>query len=659
MRLESLFNQSSNDKTFLTQLFQVAHKQYPDIISFMDALTLKLEKDAVFHQKFYDKISGVFQDLRFINFLTTSGLMQENSVFSLLRSKMGNILLPEIEDDQTLTSVVNDLFYNQNYFKNFKIIPKDRWERFYKALFSQTQEGELRGLRKYIKNQLVESITILMDRIGGEFSDNEMMRYRPSGEYGQTPFYKLSIVIRNIIESPDNPFDQLETRQLIRNCSNYLNDILMQKDNRGISLKITVKINRLMQELERLQSLIRNMNDLKVENDLVVFFTNATKAWPEYYSPKNWLRKQISSSVYLVTFLATYHNGKTGEKYVTSSAKEYSKLFMTACGGGLIVALCVYVKLWMGEIDNLSPFARAFMYSINYAIGFTVIYLTHMTLATKQPSMTASLIAHTLKRDEVTKKIDYTEFSKLFARLSRSQFIAFQGNVLASFALVTALFYLFRHVFGWQVLTFSQSLNFWNELAYFDKKILWYASIAGFFLFVSGLLSGLVINSWRYNNYPQRIYHHPFLKKFFKEKKRRAIANWFENNYGGVVGNVAFGFMMGFAFLIGDFLNINFDIRHITFVAGNLAMGIAGMGFAGITISTLLIAIVATFAVGTFNFFVSFLLSLMLAMRSNNIRLYTIFPMLWVVTKDFFRNPYKFFFPPLTKQKSTQEETKI
>lgn len=196
---------------------------------------------------------------------------------------------------------------------------------------------------------------------------------------------------------------------------------------------------------------------------------------------------------------------------------------MTACGGGLIVALCVYVKLWLGNIEDLSPFARAFLYSINYAIGFTVIYLTHMTLATKQPSMTASLIAHTLKRDEVTKKIDYTEFSKLFARLSRSQFIAFQGNVLASFALVTALFYLFRYVFGWQVLTFSQSLSFWNELAYFDKKILWFASIAGFFLFVSGLISGLVINGWRYNNYPKRIYHHPFLKRFFKEKNEEPL----------------------------------------------------------------------------------------------------------------------------------------
>src|SRR5690606_29122606 len=159
---------------------------------------------------------------------------------------------------------------------------------------------------------------------------------------------------------------------------------------------------------------------------------------------------------------------------------------------------------------------------------------------------------------------------RLFSRLSRSQFIAFIGNVVASFALATALFWLFKYVFGWKVLSVSDALKYWDELAYMDGTIFWFASIAGFFLFVSGLVSGLVINSQRYNNIPNRIFHHPVLKRFFSVKTRSKIAHWFEKNNGGVVGNVVFGFLMGSAFLIGDFLNIHFDIRHITFAAGNL-----------------------------------------------------------------------------------------
>lgn len=648
MNLNSIFDSDSKrEKKFLTSLFRKGRKEYPNIIVFFDALVNKMELDANFHQRFYQEINWVFKDVHFIKYLSTSGLMQEDSILSLVSTKIRETLLPEIEDDQTLSSIVNDLFYDQKNFKNFKLIPKDRWERFFIVLFKNQDEVGLNKINRQIRNQLIETINILMDRIGGDFSDNEMMRYRPSGEYAKTPFYKLSIDIRNVIENPDNPYDALAIRQSIKNCITYSNDILMQKDNKGISLKITVKINRIIEELNRLNEVMRSLSDLKSDNGLIQFLSNATNRWPEYYSPKNWISKQISSTVYLVTFLATYHNGRTGEKYITTTAKEYSKLFLTACGGGLIVAILVYIKSWLGHLEGLSPFGHAFWYGVNYSIGFTAIYLTHMTLATKQPSMTAALIAHTLKSDNQSDKINYSEFSKLFARLSRSQFIAFQGNVIASFGLATLLFFLFRNVLGWKIISVSEALKYKDELAYFDPKILWFASIAGFFLFVSGMISGLVINNQRYINATARIYHHPFLKKFFDNYRREKIANWFQRNYGGVVGNVAFGFMMGSAFLVGDFLNIHFDIRHITFVAGNLAMGLAGTSYGGLSLITLLTAIAATFAVGAFNFLVSFTLSLILAMRSNNIRLYTLFPMFWAVTKEFFRNPYKFFFPPL------------
>lgn len=652
--MESIFKQDAKtERKFLSKLFFRAKKSYPDIITFMDALTLKLENDPFFHQKFLAEIHQIFDSVKFIKFLTTSGLIQEDSIFSVLRKKLTDIILPEIEDDQTLTSIVNDLFYDQNNFKNFKLIPKDRWERFYNALFQNYEDAEINQLKKEIKIQLIESINILMDRISGGFSDNEMMRYRPLGEYSKTPFNKLSIDIRNIIENPDSPFDLLGIRQSIKSCTIFLNDILTQKDNKGISLKVTLKINKISQELQRLRELVKNLSDLKPDNSLTVFFSNATKMWVEYYSPQNWLSKQISSTVYLITFLATYHNGRTGEKYITTTAKEYFKMFLTACGGGLIVAVCCYIKYWMGHIPDISPFSKAFLFGLNYAIGFLAIYLFHMTLATKQPAMTAALIAHTLKSNEQqdSNEINYKDFAKLFARISRSQIIAFLGNVIASFLLATGIFWFLRKVLKWRVIGISDSLKYWDEMAYMDTKIFWFASIAGFFLFVSGLVSGLVINNQRYFNIPDRIYHHPFLKRFFGDKKRKKIANWFEKNNGGVVGNILFGFMMGSAFLVGDFMNIAFDIRHITFAAGNLAMGMAGIDYGGITILTILTAIASVFLIGGFNFIVSFLLSLTLAMRSNNIKMYHIFPMFGAVIKEFLGNPYKFFFPPIKFRK--------
>lgn len=652
MSLDSIFiHDARSDEKFLSGLFKKAKRGYPDVIVFIDAVTLKLETDNDFHKKFFNEVYKVFKNVKFIKYLTTSGLMQENSVLSLFRKKIVDIVLPEIENDQTLTSIVNDLFYNQSTFKNFKLIPKDRWERFFGALFRKSDENETDNIKKQIKAQIIESVNILMDRVSGGFSDNEMMRYRPPGEYAKTPFYKLSIDIRNIIENPEYAFDALQIRQSIKNCKTYLNDILTQKDERGISLKITVKINRILQELQRLQETLTTLVDLKSVT-LPAFLANATKKWAEYYSPRNWFSKQVSSTVYLITFLATYHNGRTGEKYITSTAKEYLKMFSTAAGGGVIVAFLCYIKLFMGQIPATSPFFKAFFYSLNYAMGFVAIYLFHFTLATKQPAMTASLIAHSLVPDkENNKSINYQEFTQLFSRLSRSQFIAFLGNVILSFLLCTGIFLLLNKVFNFKVIGRTYALHFWDELSQMDWRIFWFASVAGFFLFISGMVSGLVINNQRYNNIPERIYHHPVLKRFFGERKRKKISSWFARNNGGVTGNLIFGFLMGSAFLAGDFWKIPFDIRHITFAAGNLGIGLGGINYEGITYRGIIISFVSVFLIGGFNFIVSFLLSLMLAMRSNNIKLYNIFPMFWAVFKYFLKNPYRFFFPPLWKRK--------
>ncbi len=142
------------------------------------------------------------------------------------------------------------------------------------------------------------------------------------------------------------------------------------------------------------------------------------------------------------------------------------------------------------------------------------------------------------------------------------------------------------------------------------------------------------------------------MARFFGAKKRRKIADWVDRNYGGIVGNVVFGFLMGFAFVVGDILGIPFDIRHITFSAGNFAIGIGGMDYHFADKGAIFIGFISIFLVGWCNFIVSFTLSLILALKSNNIPIYKMFPMLLNVVKSFFRNPLPFFIPPLwTKSK--------
>ena len=66
-----------------------------------------------------------------------------------------------------------------------------------------------------------------------------------------------------------------------------------------------------------------------------------------------------------------------------------------------------------GTIEVPTLFGKAFLYSLNYAAGFILIYLTGATLATKQPAMTAPArqrttlpgIASRDRRSAITKKV--------------------------------------------------------------------------------------------------------------------------------------------------------------------------------------------------------------------------------------------------------------
>ncbi len=650
MALNSIFNHSiKSDKIFLLRLVEKAKKDYPDPIAFIDDLIFHLQNNPSFKAFFINELDETFKHINIVGYLVDSGIHLEDSLFSVFKKKIGDFILPVIEDNNELTSIVNEVFYNTKNFETVRIIPKDRWLKLFELLYSDKDTEQMKPVVASVQNQLLQAISILTVRITGGFSDRDMMRYSDEVNYLDNPFSVLSIQINKIIEKPDSGFDFLTIKESISHCKKYLNDILTQKDYKGISLKVTAKLNRLQQQLSRLLTILNSFNDLK-SHGLIQFYTHATKKWIEFYAPKDWVNNQLSSTVYLITFLVTYHNGKTGEKYITQTTKEYIRMFWTACGGGLVVAILCFIKTGIGNVHDTSPLFKAFFFSINYAIGFTTIYLLHWTLATKQPSMTAARLAQSLI-PKTGNELNIKDFTTLFAQLCRSQMIAFLGNVIAGFGVSLALYYVLHDMLGFSILKYSKAYGFWEELVIMDWKIFLFGGIAGVFLFISGLVSGITINNIRYNNIPERIFHHPFLKKFVVPQKRRRLANWWEKNIGGVFGNIVFGFLMGFAFLIGDLAGIPFDIRHITFSAGNLALGVGGIGYHW-DIGPLIIAFISIFLIGWCNFIVSFSLSLMLAMRSNNIPFFKMFPMLLQIVKAFFKNPLPFFIPPLwTKRK--------
>ena len=608
--------------------------------AFFNDLSIQLEKDEEFKLKIQQEIGALLLNLKIRKYFCDENIIEENNLISVFTSRISKIILPQIDDDQSLNSILNTLFYDKKYLNWIQKVDQDLWRKVI-VHFDLNQESSI----KLWIEQLEDVATILMDRIKGGYCDSELLRYMPTPLYNQGIFNTLESYVKQISEKKDFsiPFTNIE--ELVHECDQYLSDILMQKDQKGISLKITLKVNRLKEQLKRLKDVLNllYLNQTSNASELVSFIITYII---QLYAPKNYIREQLSNNLNLVTFMATYHNGRTGENYITKTKLGYYKMIESSSMGGLIVAILCFFKLYISSCQ-LSPFIEAMGYSLNYAIGFSAIYLLKFTLATKQPAMTAANIARTFAQgnDEIQTK----QFTILFSRLSRSQFVAFIGNVLMSFLIATSIFIILKHVFHLEVVSQEKATKWFEETSFPYFEIFWYAASAGVFLFISGLSSGLFINRLRYSNVINRLYHHPVLKMSLSISRRKKIVQWFEKNAGGLFGNIVLGFLLGFAFLIGKFLGIPFDIRHITFQAGNFAIAIGGLGY-NITNIELIKGFVFIFGIGFFNFIVSFTLSLILALKANRIPLKLMFPILKAVLQNFVKQPFYYFYPPSRKK---------
>jgi len=628
------------ERNILLSILKYGRKNFDNSIDFIDHITQMLYKNPSIKEKFIERLVPLFRNIYMQKFITDFGIFTNDKLISLFFRQIGNKILPQISDDQTLLSLANEVLYSNVNHNFLKLIPLDRWQKFYEVLFSDDIVICNCG---YVKKQIREGALILIDRVVGGAADPEVFKMSYIRNIEENPFQKLTSRLIKILQ--DHEFIDLDKINVlceqIKLCKIYLDNIIDQKESKGISLAITIKVTCLRQQIDRILILL-NALYLLDNKPLSLAMANLTKKLLGIYSTKSSVTNSFQSTLYVVTSLVTWHNRQAGEKYITNTSKEYMQMLYSAMGGGFLVAILCFIKAQIG-MHTYTPFIQALLYSLNYSWGFVSIYLIHWTLATKQPAMTAATLAHALNQDEKSAS-DYKEFGLLFTRIFRSQFIAFIGNVFAAFIVGVGLYYLLSYFTGIELINLHKATDFRDEVVHMDYKIFWFASIAGIFLFISGLISGITENYTRYHNIPERLYNHPLLKRFIKEKRRRNWVNWYNNKIGGISGNVFLGICLGSAFLIGNFLGIPFDIRHITFSGGNYAMALSYFNF-NISCTDFILGFIGIFGIGLCNFLVSFSLSLWVAMKSVNVPTKEMGKILYSALKLFIRNPARFFLP--------------
>jgi len=455
---------------------------------------------------------------------------------------------------------------------------------------------------------------------------------------------ELDIINADFNQNPDFKFKSTDevykqTKIYMDQCLEFVNIAFKNSSKYGISSKTNQSLLKIRQQLNRMSDIIKLLV-IDHEKDYLInskqLFFNILK----YKSHKNNIRDLVSDSTRLMSHLITNHTAETGTHYITSTLRAYMKMFWKASGGGVIVgALCVLKMLY--SYIPASDFAHAFLYSMNYAMGFVMIYLMHFTLATKQPAMTAATMAKVLA--EGNGRNTYIEFAHVVSQLFRSQFIAFVGNVLLSFPVSLIIIYGLEILFK-QNFAFEKSTRLLHDLDPFESKAILHACIAGVFLFISGVISGNISNNSVFFQIPKRIAKNPFINYFFGQRIAKQLSVYYSKNWAGIISNFWFGVFLGATAPIGLFLGLDLDIRHITFAAGNFALGLYGKDFV-ITPYAFWISFITVFVIGFFNFAVSFGLSMLLAFRSRKVEMSEAREIFGEIFRYFVRNPFRFFFP--------------
>lgn len=610
---------------------------------------------------FKEKLYNVFANKQKVILFTDAGLLNSVSFFKELRRRISRQLLPDQPLEENIQYVLNQLFYRPSDVKWVHQIPLYNWKELFDILAVSTfyEDSESKTTSK----QILLAIMILSQRMGGLALQTDVRRMVPEYAHLNSPFIALDDELNNLartLSKEDNPYlyiqdHELDYKQLnilAGQCEDFVNKADANASKYGVTFSVNQTLLLIRQQIKRIKRLY---NYLFIEKEAdkcektIAFYLDMVKT----NSKKNNIRKLIDDSVYNITYEITNYTGKTGEHYITSTTGEYFKMLKTALWGGVIVGFMCLVKLYMSMQPDQSDFFRALNYSFNYAIGFVLIYLTGSTLATKQPAMTASTIAKTLESlsdndNNKEKQKHYTEFSALFTRLFRSQFIAFVGNVFGAFPVSMLLAIGMSYLSGYNIAT-KKSLHLLEDLNIWHTPVFLHACIAGIFLFLSGIIAGNVASVNNFNNFYYRLSEHPFLKGFFGKVRMQRVANWMQQKWPSVVSNIWFGVFMGSAWAIGHFFGLPIDIRHITFASGNLAYGLYGMNFI-ISLENILWCILGIGIIGLGNFIVSFGLSLWIALRSREVPASELKYLGRCVWRAFKARPRAFFFPVKEKE---------
>ena len=560
-----------------------------------------------------DTFADILSETEGVNLFGETGIPGDRGFIAELGDRVVGRILPEPNDDHDLARLVSRLYSSRANAESFRVVAPELFHRIVRAV-APVDRPEIWAP---LKTAFADGFRLLAIRVQAQGLSTKLRARSHPASVAQSPFHLLAVTSDGLMDAWRAGEDVSARAQAWREfcvaCRAETAEVTRRLESEGVSVDIVYGLEVLERCLSRMESMLnvieiapgteRNEPMHRLLAELIVAAHDDRS-----------IRHLIRGNMQMLQRKIVDRSGKTGEHYVAHSRREYRFIWLAAAGGGLLTVLTAAIKLKVTH-SGLPLFIEGLLAGLNYAVSFMLLHHLHLILATKQPAMTAATLARLLRSRDRTARMDsMVEFT---VQICRSQFAAAIANVTVVFLGAFLFNFLWHLALGRNYLGEKEAQYVFQTLSPVNSGTVFYAALTGVILWMAAMIGGWMDNWAVYHRLPQAIADHRLGDRFGRKRMVRA-AGIVSRNMSGWATNISLGFLLGLAPVMGQFLGLPIDVRHVTLSSGMLAF--AGAGSRGwFTTGWFFWAVAGVATMFVLNLSVSFFLSLYTAARAYSL----------------------------------------
>lgn len=291
-----------------------------------------------------DGVLNLLVARRPVSLFADSGIQPNTGFFSEMARRLGHKLLPKAVDKNYLKDVFGLIFNQSNDDEWVSNLPDAVCLELISALRFDTADS---ALLNGVYRALLESVQVLSYRLSASGLEPELMRNHEDLENYTSPFITQNLEITAFVNSVTSAEGQdAATTQhaevMLLQCRAVITKIRSNSANTGTSIELTFLMQRMAQQLDRLEMLLdilaglahlaQKQSPKQAGQSVKAKALSLFKVLVAADAQKNHIAQHFSENMALIALRVTENASRTGEHYITANRHEYFKLMRSAMG---------------------------------------------------------------------------------------------------------------------------------------------------------------------------------------------------------------------------------------------------------------------------------------------------------------------------------------